>query len=41
MHLRSPVARFRRDVGFFIQGLRNPVMTSHRAEWIFGHDVTV
>ena len=40
MHLRSPLARFRRDVGFFIQGLRDPVMTSHRAEWIYGHDVT-
>jgi salicylate hydroxylase len=40
MHLRSPIARFRRDLGFFIQGLRDPVMTSHRAEWIFGHDVT-
>jgi salicylate hydroxylase len=40
MHLRSPIARLRRDVGFFIQGLRDPVMTSHRGEWIYGHDVT-
>jgi salicylate hydroxylase len=40
MHLSSPIARFRRDVGFFIQGLRDPVMTSHRGEWIYGHDVT-
>jgi salicylate hydroxylase len=40
MHLRSPLARFRRDVGFFVQGLRDPVMTSHRGEWIYGHDVT-
>ena len=40
MHLRSPLARLRRDAGFFLQGLRSPEATTHRAEWIYGHDVT-
>lgn len=39
-HLRSPWARLKRDLGFFWQNLTAPGKTSHRAEWIFQHDVT-
>lgn len=39
-HLRSPWARFKRDLQFRWQGLADPGRTSHRAEWIFQHDVT-
>jgi salicylate hydroxylase len=40
MHLQSPLARLKRDLGFFVQGLRSPEATTHRAEWIYAHDVT-
>jgi salicylate hydroxylase len=40
MHLASPLARFKRNLGFFVQGLRTPESTTHKAEWIYSHDVT-
>jgi salicylate hydroxylase len=39
-HLRSRWARLKRDARFLWQGLASPATTSHRAEWIFEHDVT-
>lgn len=40
VHLASPCARFRRNLGFKLQALRDPTSTSHQAEWIYAHDVT-
>lgn len=40
VHLASPWARWRRNLGFKLQALRDPVATSHQAEWIYAHDVT-
>ena len=40
MHLRSPWARMKRNVGFMLQSLRTPESTTHRAEWIYGYDAT-
>ncbi|AKQ60188.1 FAD-dependent monooxygenase [Bordetella hinzii] len=40
VHLASPLARWRRNLRFKLQGLRNPAATSHQAEWIYAHDVT-
>ncbi|MES2631375.1 MAG: FAD-dependent monooxygenase [Pseudomonadota bacterium] len=39
-HLRSAWARFKRDLGFLRDWVFTPKKTSHRAEWIFAHDVT-
>lgn len=40
VHLASPWARFKRNMGFKWQALRDPTATSHQAEWIYSHDVT-
>ncbi|NPT53189.1 FAD-dependent monooxygenase [Paraburkholderia elongata] len=40
MHLRSPWARMKRNVGFMLQSFRTPESTTHRAEWIYGYDAT-
>ncbi|GAA5232617.1 salicylate 1-monooxygenase [Verticiella sediminum] len=40
VHLASSWARFRRNLGFKLQALRDPAATSHQAEWIYAHDVT-
>ncbi len=40
VHLASPWARLRRDLGFLWRGLVRPGATQHQAEWIFEHDVT-
>jgi len=40
MHLRSPWARMKRNLGFMMQSLRAPEATTHRAEWIYGYDAT-
>jgi salicylate hydroxylase len=40
VHLASPLARLQRNLRFKLQALRDPVTTSHQAEWIFAHDVT-
>ncbi|RYF31977.1 MAG: salicylate 1-monooxygenase [Comamonadaceae bacterium] len=40
VHLASAWARFKRNLGFRWQALRDPAATSHQAEWIYSHDVT-
>jgi len=40
VHLASPFARWRRNLRFKLQSLKDPVSTSHQAEWIYAHDVT-
>jgi salicylate hydroxylase len=38
-HLRSPVARLRRDAGFLFRQWFKPHGTLHRAEWVYDYDV--
>jgi salicylate hydroxylase len=38
-HLRSPLARLRRDAGFLFRQWFKPHGTLHRAEWIYDYDV--
>ncbi len=38
-HLRSPLARFRRDAGFLLRQWFKPHGTLHRAEWVYDYDV--
>ncbi|QOT81940.1 FAD-dependent monooxygenase [Cupriavidus basilensis] len=40
MHLRSPWARMKRNLGFMLRSFRKPETTTHRAEWIYGYDAT-
>jgi len=39
-HIKSPWAAFKRDVAFAWQQVVSPNATTHRAEWIYRHDVT-
>jgi salicylate hydroxylase len=36
----SPLARFRRDLGYRIKRLLRPKEHTYKIEWIYGHDVT-
>lgn len=40
VHLASAMDRWKRNLGFKLQALRDPAATSHQAEWIYAHDVT-
>jgi salicylate hydroxylase len=39
-HLISPIARLKRDIGFYIKGLINPQATGLKAGWVYEYDAT-
>ncbi len=38
-HLSSPIARFRRDIGYYIRRLFRYGRTPHRIDWVYGYDL--
>jgi len=39
-HLISPIARLKRDIGFYIKGLIDPQKTGLKAGWVYEYDAT-
>jgi 2-polyprenyl-6-methoxyphenol hydroxylase-like FAD-dependent oxidoreductase len=39
-HVTSPLARFKRDLGYRLKRLLRPKEHTYKIEWIYGHDVT-